>query len=86
MSETITQFSIDIAVALIILSVGIWLAKKLKTISVNLMSKKGLDPLLANFAGGLAHILLVIVVVIASLSQLGIQTTSLIAILGAAGL
>ncbi|MEX2353882.1 MAG: mechanosensitive ion channel domain-containing protein, partial [Gammaproteobacteria bacterium] len=86
MSETITQFSIDIAVAIIILSVGIWLANKLKAISVNLMSKKGLDPLLANFAGSIAHVLLVIVVVIASLSQLGIQTTSLIAVLGAAGL
>lgn len=86
MSESILQFLINVGIAAIILIGGIWLAKKVKTVSIGFMGKRGLDPLLANFAGSIAHILLVIFVVIASLSELGVQTTSLIAVLGAAGL
>jgi small conductance mechanosensitive channel len=86
MSEAIIQFVINALTAAVILLAGIWLAKKFKTISVIFMEKRGIDPLIARFAGNIGHIVLIVVVVIAALSQLGIQTTSLIAIVGAAGL
>jgi len=50
------------------------------------MKKRGIDPLLSSFLSDIGHILIVVFVVIASLGQLGIQTTSLVAVLGAAGL
>ncbi len=86
MTETIIQFSINAGIALAILLIGLWLAKRIKNISMAVMEKRGLDPLLASFSASIAHILVVVFVVIASLGQLGIQTTSLIAVLGAAGL
>lgn len=86
MSESITQFVLNFTLAIVILLTGIWLANRAKSISIHFMEKRGLDPLLANFTGSIAHILFVVFVAIASLSQLGIQTTSLIAVLGAAGL
>ena len=86
MTQTIIQFSINAGIALAILLFGLWLAKRVKNISMAIMEKRGLDPLLASFSSSIAHILIVVFVVIASLGQIGIQTTSLIAVLGAAGL
>lgn len=51
-----------------------------------MIEKRGADPMLASFVGSIVHILAVAFVVIAALGQLGIQTTSLVAIIGAAGL
>lgn len=61
---------------------------------VNLISKaigkgvarSGADPMLAKFVTNIAYALMLTFVVIASISQLGVQTASLVAILGAAGL
>jgi len=86
MSESIIQIVINGAIALAILLVGLWLAKRIKNIALSVIGKRGIDPLLASFSASIAHILIVVFVVIASLGQLGIQTTSLVAVLGAAGL
>lgn len=86
MSDSIIQLIINAGLALAILLGGIWIAKRVKNIAISVMEKRGLEPLLASFSASIAHIMIVVFVVIASLSQLGIQTTSLIAVLGAAGL
>ncbi len=86
MSESIMQTIINAGIALVILLVGLWVAKRAKSIAINVMNKRGVDPLLSSFLSSIAHILIVIFVVIAALGKLGIQTTSLIAVLGAAGL
>lgn len=86
MSDTILKFGINIVIAAAILLVGIWLARQVKGWVVKLMEKRGVDVMLASFLSSIIHILLVVVVIIAALGQLGIQTTSLIAVIGAAGL
>jgi len=86
MSESIMQIIVNAGIALAILLVGLWVAKRAKNIASSMMSKRGIDPLLASFSSSIAHILIVIFVVIAALGKLGVQTTSLIAVLGAAGL
>jgi small conductance mechanosensitive channel len=86
MSESIMPIIINAVIAIAILIIGLWLAKRIKNIALSIMEKRGLDPLLANFSASIAHILIVVFIIIASLGQLGIQTTSLIAVLGAAGL
>lgn len=76
----------NIVLAGAILIIGLWLAKRIKNMLVSLMEKRGIDTLLATFMGSIAHILISAFVLIAALGELGIQTTSLIAIIGAAGL
>lgn len=86
MTDTIITFGTNIVVAAVILLVGIWVAKQLKGWAVKLMEGRGVDAMLASFLSSIIHILLVAFVVIAALGQLGIQTTSIIAVVGAAGL
>ncbi|MBF0275643.1 MAG: mechanosensitive ion channel [Nitrospinae bacterium] len=50
------------------------------------MKKTGMEETLWKFASNLARIFLLTVVIIAALGSLGIETTSLVAIIGAAGL
>ena len=86
MSESIMPFIMNIIIAAIILFGGIWLAKQIKKYIVLIMEKKDVDALLTSFMSNIAYVALVAFVIIAALSQLGIQTTSFIAIIGAAGL
>jgi small conductance mechanosensitive channel len=86
MSESITSLLINIAIAAVILFGGIWLAKQIKKYIVLIMEKRNIDALLASFTSNIAYVTLVAFVIIAALSQLGIQTTSFVAIIGAAGL
>jgi len=51
-----------------------------------MMTKADVDETLISFVGNLTYIALLIFVIIAALNQLGVQTTSFIAIIGAAGL
>ena len=50
------------------------------------VEKSGADPMLAKFVNNIAYALMLTFVVIASISQIGVQTASLVAVLGAAGL
>jgi len=86
MSESILPFLINIAVAAAILFGGIWLAKRIKKYIAAAMKKREIDTLLSSFTSNIVYVALVAFVVIAALGQLGIQTTSFIAIIGAAGL
>ena len=82
----VIPYGINILIALAILIIGIWIAKAI-TKSVNkLMHKKEMDPTLIKFLTGLTKALLYIVVIIAAIDKAGIESTSLVAILGAAGL
>ncbi len=80
------HYGVQIITALIIFVIGRWVAKKIKTLMNNVMTKKEVDPAVVGFTSSLCYYLLLIFVVIAALSQLGVQTTSLVAIFGAAGL
>jgi small conductance mechanosensitive channel len=86
MGEMFTELLTNIVVAAAILFGGIWLSKQARTYINLVMEKRDVDDLLASFVGNITYIALVAFVVIAALGQLGIQTTSFIAILGAAGL
>ncbi len=65
---------------------GRWIAKALKKLINKVMTKNNVDPILVSFVGDLTYFALLAFVVIAAINQLGVQTTSFIAIIGAAGL
>ncbi|HAR75642.1 MAG TPA: mechanosensitive ion channel protein MscS, partial [Psychrobacter sp.] len=85
---TLTNSALSIAakvmLALLIFIVGRWLAKKAVAVAHRLMLRSRLDDTVANFLGRLIYGLLLVVVVLAALSKVGVQTTSVVAILGGA--
>ncbi|MCK4233216.1 mechanosensitive ion channel [candidate division WOR-3 bacterium] len=84
--EFLAIYGLKIIVAIIVFIVGRWLAKLLRGITQKVMTKKKLDPTIVSFAANFIYVLLLMFVILAALGQLGIQTTSLIAVIGAAGL
>lgn len=77
---------VDIAIALAIFFVGKWVAKQLVKLTERLLRKAKVEEMLVNFVSSIVNVLLLLVVIIAALNQLGVDTTSLIALVGAAGL
>jgi small conductance mechanosensitive channel len=86
LQELITLYGLKIIAAAVIFIVGRWVAKGLRRLIVRAMIKGKVDETLVSFLGHLTYFTLLAFIIIAALNQLGIQTTSFIAILGAAGL
>ncbi len=84
--ELATIYGLKIIAAAAIFIIGRWVAKAIRGVVRKMMRKANVDQTLRRFVGNLVYIGLLVFIVIAALSQLGIQTTSFIAILGAAGL
>ena len=83
----IVSNAMNVLGAILILLIGLWLAGKADQAVVRMLSRAPhFDAMLKSFFGSLARYLVLTVTVLAVLSQFGIQTTSLIAVLGAAGL
>jgi small conductance mechanosensitive channel len=84
--DGVARYGVSILAAIIILVVGLWVAKKVKACFVQVLQKKEVDPTLVGFFSSLLYGALAVFVVIAAISKLGIQTTSFVAVIGAAGL
>ena len=73
--------------AIVILLIGLWLSGKANQLVVRVLSRTPhFDATLKSFFGSLARYLILTVTLLAVLSQFGIQTTSLVAVIGAASL
>jgi small conductance mechanosensitive channel len=84
--EMLAFYGLKVVAAIAILIIGRMVAGWIRGLIRKMMEKAGTDPMLVSFVGNLTYFALLAFVVIAALNQLGIQTTSFIAILGAAGL
>ena len=84
--KLVILYGTKILLALMIVVIGKWLVKKIAKIVENTMNQNNVDPAIRNFVGSLVYWALLIFVCIAALSQLGIQTASFVAIVGAGGL
>jgi small conductance mechanosensitive channel len=80
------DFGINVVTAILIFFVGKWVVNLIVGGLMKAMEKGELDITLRRFIGNLAGMLLMVFVIIAAINQLGVQTASLIALLGAAGL
>ena len=81
--ELIVNYSLRVISALIILIAG-WIIGSSVSKRINNISK--LDKTLASFLGGFAKYVILAVAIVTVLGQFGVQTASLLAVLGAAGL
>jgi len=84
--DLVAVWGLKVIAALAIFIIGRWIAIMVRRGVRSMMEKSGADPIIIGFVASIAYIALLAFVVIAALGQLGIQTTSFIAILGAAGL
>jgi len=86
LKDILAVYGLKVIAALAIFIIGKIIAKLLKSGIAKAMAKAKSDPILISFTTNMIYAALLAFVVIAALGQLGIQTTSFIAILGAAGL
>jgi small conductance mechanosensitive channel len=82
----VIPWGINIIFAVLIFIVGKYLVGIITNLVKKLMAKAKMDAILVNFIGSIIRSVLLLFVVIAALDQLGVNTTSLIALIGAAGL
>lgn len=80
------QWAINIGLALAIFVIGRMIANLLTKMLRKAFDRGNMDPTLSGFLCKIANILMVMMVVMAALGKLGINTTSFVAVLGAAGL
>ena len=84
--ELATEYGLKIIGAIVIWVIGSWIIKKLVRGTRTVMTKRDFDESLQKFLLNLISWLLKILLILAILSQLGVETTSFAAILAAAGL
>ena len=84
--ELLTVFGVKILAALAVFIIGRWVVKYVRRLILRIMEKREVDPTLTKFVTNLIYFALLTFVIVAALGMLGIQTTSFIAVLGAAGL
>jgi len=82
----VSGFGLQLLAAIAVFVIGRWVVKKLTNLLERSMTRANTDPTLVGFFRNIVYFGLLTMVVIAAVSQLGIQTTSFIAVLGAAGL
>ncbi|MFT4901345.1 MAG: small conductance mechanosensitive channel [Lentimonas sp.] len=80
------NFGAKILAAIVILVVGLWLAKKAKSLFINALTQRAVDATLVGFFANLLYGAIMVFVVISSISKLGVNTTSFAAVVAAAGL
>ena len=84
--DWIIPYGTKVFLAIAIFVVGKWLAKGISQLLSKAVLASTKDEMLQSFVRSISYFLLLLIVVIASLSQLGINTSSLVALIGAAGL
>ncbi len=76
----------QVVFAIVIFLVGKWAAGLIRTGITKAMNSRNVDPTLVGFAGNLIYAIILAFTVIAALGEIGVQTASFVAIIGAAGL
>lgn len=85
-TEMVVQYGPRLIGAVIVFIIGGWLIKMLTTGFGSMMEKRKMDESLKPFLKSIVNILLKVLLIVSVLSMIGVEMTSFIAILGAAGL
>ena len=85
--EIVGGYAFSFVMALLIFIIGKWAVNKIVSLLGKVLRKvKGMDETLIRFLENIVYYALIIVVILTALGKLGVETTSFLAILGAAGL
>ncbi len=85
-SELGVLYGIRLIAAVAIFIIGKWLAQVVSQLIARAMERAHIEPTLAAFLKNIAYYALLVFVFITALGQVGVQTTSFVALIGAAGL
>jgi len=80
------DWAVKLFLALVIYIVGKWVAGLVTRWLMKFMQARSMDPTLVTFLANLTHAVLLVAVILAALDTLGLPVTSLVAVVGAAGL
>ncbi len=86
LNSYLALYGLKVVAAIVVFVVGRWAAKIIRGVTRKVLTRASVDPTIISFAANLSYFIILTFVVLAALGQLGIQTTSFIAIIGAAGL
>lgn len=84
--DLLIQYAVNIIAALLILIVGSIIAKVLSGMLNRVMRLRGIDVTVADFLSAMVRYSILAFTIVAVLGRLGVQTASVIAVIGAAGL
>lgn len=79
-------YGINILIGIAILIIGIYISKKIRSLSKRMMTRSKVDPSAIGFISQIIYFMLVIIVGIAALGRIGVPTNSFVAAIGALGL
>jgi len=85
-AAVVSTWGLRVLGALVVLVLGWMVAKVVRAAARRMLGRTKVDATLLPFLSGIAYYLVIVVVMVAALGLVGIQTGSLIALLGAAGL
>jgi len=82
----VLQYGAQVTLALLTFLFGWWLINTLTAKISSLLQRRKVDPTLHGFIGSLASVVLKVLLLVSVASMIGVETTSFIAVIGAAGL
>lgn len=86
LGQTAVHFAIKLTMSVFVLVFGLWVAGRIANSIKRAMARRNLDASLRSFIGSFVNIILRILVIIISLTTVGVQMTSIVAVLGASAL
>ncbi|QSX38198.1 mechanosensitive ion channel family protein [Shewanella sedimentimangrovi] len=84
--ELVMGYGLNILFAIVIFFIGKYLSNVAKRLTAKILGSRKVDQTVVSFVANLAWALVFVFTVIATLGQIGVQTASLVAVIGAAGL
>ncbi|MEJ8801699.1 mechanosensitive ion channel family protein [Pontibacter sp. H249] len=85
-SDFVVLYGMKLIVAIFIFAIGSWIVKSLNRFISNLMVRRNVDPSLRPFLSSIMGVALWVLLIVVVISQIGLEMTSFIAVLGSAGL
>ncbi len=86
LQDAVFLYGLDVLAAVLILALGRWAANLIRKLVGKLMARREIEGTVVSFVSNLAYIGIMTFAVLAAISKLGVQTTSFVAVIGAAGL
>lgn len=84
--DVMVSHLVNIVMALVIFVIGRWIGRAVSGLMEKALLSRSIDKAVVSFLGSIVYSLIMVAVLLMALSHVGVQTTSFIAILGAAGL
>ena len=85
-SELLAEYGLRLVGAIAIFAIGRWVSQVVANVLGRSLQRAHIELTIATFLKNVASVALLLFVILAALGQLGIQTASVVALIGAAGL